>query len=289
MGEHGSGCFAPDREIAALYARLDDLRRQAEQGSVAATPFLTPREAKYARQYLSGRMSAGLAVLWGGYPSAERVRALLLPDYLEGLLAAPDADAEPTSPADSLRSCGFDELAAEVSDATVALAIRGSGFATLSHRDHMGAVLGLGLERDTLGDILPSEDGHGALLFCTSRVACFLVENLRQIGSDTVRVSRPSLASLVIPPRRVRPLQDTVASDRLDCVVAALCGLSRERAQSLIREGLCELDYEVVRACDRPVAPPSVLSLRGFGKFRVLPFAGENRRGRLRLVAEKYL
>lgn len=77
---------APDENIRALYARLDDLCAQAGQGVAAVTPFLTPREAKYARQYLSGRLRAGLALLWGGYPDAERVRAFLLPDYLEGLL-----------------------------------------------------------------------------------------------------------------------------------------------------------------------------------------------------------
>ena len=74
---------APDENIRALYARLDDLCAQAGQGVAAVTPFLTPREAKYARQYLSGRLRAGLALLWGGYPDAERVRAFLLPDYLE--------------------------------------------------------------------------------------------------------------------------------------------------------------------------------------------------------------
>lgn len=288
MGERDVGLYAPDREIAALYARIEDLCRRAEQGSATATPFLTPREAKYAVRQLSARISGGLAIPWGGYPSAERVRILLLPDYVEGLLP-PAEDAERSSPAERLQAAGFDELADEASAATTALSIRGSGFRALSHRDYMGAILGLGLERDTLGDILPSEDGHGALLFCTARVADFLTSELHQIGSDTVRVCRPDPSSLQIPPRRVQPLQDTVASERLDCVVAALCGLSRERAQACIREGLCELDYEVVRECDRLVEPPSVLSLRGHGKFRVLPFAGENRHGRLRLVAERYL
>ena len=83
---------APDENIRALYARLDDLCAQAGQGVAAVTPFLTPREAKYARQYLSGRLRAGLALLWGGYPDAERVRAFLLPDYLEGLLPTVGAD-----------------------------------------------------------------------------------------------------------------------------------------------------------------------------------------------------
>lgn len=280
---------APDEEIAALYARLDDLCGQAEQGLLVATPFLTPREARYARQYLSARLRAGTAALWGGYPEAERVRVMIFPDYVEGLLPEQPTDGGGVSPSLRLREAGLDDLADQAAEMTAALSIYGSGYRILSHRDYMGAVLGLGLERDTLGDILPDEEGKCALLFCTDRVSRFLSENLEKVGSDTVRLCRLNPEEVVIPPRRVRPVQDTVASERLDCVVAALCGLSREPAQALIRQGLCDLEYETVRDCDHLVEPPAVLSVRGHGKFRILPFGGENRRGRLRLLAEKYI
>lgn len=151
----------------------------------------------------------------------------------------------------------------------------------------MGAVLGTGLERDAVGDIL-SADGQSALLFCDRRVAEFLCANMSKVGSDTVRLHIEAPDGIRVPPRATVPVQDTVASGRLDCVVAALCGLPRERAQSAVREGLCELEYECVRDCDRTVEPPAVLSVRGYGKFRVLSFGGENRRGRIRLIAEKF-
>ena len=146
---------APDENIRALYARLDDLCAQAGQGIAAVTPFLTPREAKYARQYLSGRLRAGLALLWGGYPDAERVRAFLLPDYLEGLLPTVGADGGGSlPPADLLRAAGFDDLAEDAAEQTAALSVRGSGFRTLTHRDYMGAVLGTGVVREAVGYIL---------------------------------------------------------------------------------------------------------------------------------------
>lgn len=111
---------------------------------------------------------------------------------------------------------------------------------------------------------------------------------MSKVGSDTVRLHIEAPDGIRVPPRATVPVQDTVASGRLDCVVAALCGLPRERAQSAVREGLCELEYECVRDCDRTVEPPAVLSVRGYGKFRVLSFGGENRRGRIRLIAEKF-
>ena len=223
---------APDENIRALYARLDDLCAQAGQGVAAVTPFLTPREAKYARQYLSGRLRAGLALLWGGYPDAERVRAFLLPDYLEGLLPTVGADGGGSlPPADLLRAAGFDDLAEDAAEQTAALSVRGSGFRTLTHRDYMGAVLGTGLERDAVGDIL-SADGQSALLFCDRRVAEFLCANMSKVGSDTVRLHIEAPDGIRVPPRATVPVQDTVASGRLDCVVAALCGLPRERARA---------------------------------------------------------
>lgn len=277
----------PDEDIRALYARLDDLCAQAGQGSMAVTSFLTPREAKYARRYLSDRLHAGLAVLWGGYADAERVRVFLFPDYTEGLLPADNTSAGNTPPAERLRAAGFDDLAEDAAGMTAALSIHGSGFRTLTHRDYMGSVLGTGLERDAVGDIL-SADGRNALLFCDRRVAEFLCANMERVGSDAVRLRPETPESLCIPPRAVVPVRDTVASGRLDCVVAALCNLPRERAQTAVREGLCELDYECVRDCDRTIEPPAVLSVRGYGKFRILSFGGENRRGRIRLAAEKF-
>lgn len=277
--------FAPDDTVRALYARIDDLCRHADQGMLAVTPFLTPREAKYARRYLAGRLADGGACLWGGYPDAERVRVFLFPDYTNGLL--PNAAGKGMAPVESLRTVGFDELAEDAADQTVALSVCGSGFQKLTHRDYMGAVLGVGLERDAIGDIL-SADGRNAVLFCNRHVANFLIEAMTKVGTDAVRLRLLSTDELVIPPRFMLSIQDTVASERLDCIVAALCGLSRERAQGVVREGLCELDYESVRDCDRILEPPAILSVRGYGKYRVLSFGDRNRRGRLRLYAEKF-
>ena len=276
---------APDESIRALYARLDDLSDAASRGEPAATAFLTPREAKYARSYLAHRLSAGLAVLWGGYAGAERVRAFLLPDWLEGLV---DPQALADDPADALEAAGFPDAAAFVRDCVIALRVKGSGFRTLSHRDYLGSVMGAGLERDALGDVLV-EDDSTAVLLCGRRVADYLLTDLHKVGADTVRVSALADGETPCAVRRVQPLSDTVASQRLDCIVASLCNLSRDKAQTAIRSGLCELDYECTEDCDTEVEPPAVLSVRGCGKFRVLSFDGETRKGRLRLRAEKYI
>ena len=274
-----------DETIRLLLSRLDDLVKKSGRGEAAVSPYLTPREAKYARIHLSSRLGAGTAVLWGGYPEAERVRVVILPDYTEGLV---DPAALASDPVAALSDAGLDDLAETIRGAVCPVLVKGSGFRELSHRDYLGSILGLGLERDAIGDIL-IPDTHSAILLTDSLVGDLLTTQLEKVATDTVRVSRLPEGTALTGTRRLRPITDTVASERLDCVVAALCNLSREKAQMAVKSGLVELDYEAVEACDTTVEAPAVISVRGYGKFAVHAFDGTTRKGRIRLSAGKYM
>ena len=274
-----------DETIRLLLSRLDDLCDKGARGEAAVSPYLTPREAKYARVHLSARLRGGTAVLWGGFDAAERVRVIILPDYTEGLV---DPETLTSDPVGALCSAGLDDLADIVRDAVCSVAVKGSGFRELSHRDYLGSVLGLGLERDAIGDIL-IPDAHNAILLTDARVGDFLTVSLEKVATDTVKVSRLPEGTSLEGTRRLQPISDTVASERLDCVVAALCNLSREKAQTAVKSGLCELDYEVVEDCSATVDAPAVISVRGYGKFAVHAFDGVTKKGRVRLVAGKYI
>ena len=280
-----SGYAMQDETIRHLLSRLDDLCDRGARGEAAVSPYLTPREAKYARIHLSARIRGGTAVLWGGYPQAERVRAVILPDYTEGLTDPETLAADPVA---ALDGAGLEELADIVRESVCPIQVKGSGFRELSHRDYLGSVLGLGLERDAIGDIL-IPDAHSAILLTDSRVGDFLTTQMEKVATDTVKVSRLPEGTSLSGTRRLQPITDTVASERLDCVVAALCNLSREKAQMAVKSGLVELDYEAVEACDTAVDAPAVISVRGYGKFAVHAFDGTTRKGRIRLVAGKYV
>lgn len=272
-------------DIRLLLARLDDLCNRGARGETGISAYLTPREAKYARAHLSSRISAGTAVLWGGYPEAERVRVFILPDYTEGLV---NPEALASDPVAALSDAGLEDLADTLREAVCPMLVKGSGFRELSHRDYLGSVLGLGLERDAIGDIL-IPDTHSAILLTDSRVGDFLTSQMEKVATDTVRVSRLSEGTALAGTRRLQPISDTVASERLDCVVAALCNLSREKAQMAVKAGIVELDYEAVEDCSATVDAPAVISVRGYGKFAVHAFDGTTRKGRVRLVAGKYM
>ena len=258
-------------EFGLLYARLDDLAARSERGEVAISPFFSPREQYFAMNYLVRR--GVRTVAFGGVRGAERQRLYLLPDYLE-------ADGENLS--EVLSEYGF---ATEIS----ALLVKGSGYKTLSHRDFLGSLLGLGLERSVLGDILVNEQ-RDAVLLCDFGIVPFLLSHLERVGNDKVHVATidaDELASHSVTPR-TSEISDTVASARLDCVVAALCRLSREKARACVLSGLVELNFEVEERPDRTVEAPAIRAGRGVGRFRVLSLSDLTKKGRLRLRAEKY-
>ena len=268
-------------ERGALYARLEDLCLRADRGELCDTCFLSPRELYFARSYLSGKGIAYRA--FGGYVEAERQRMYLLPDYLEG--------AGETKETDGASCLGWEQTLSEFgleSDVTV-LRIVGSGYRVLTHRDFLGSLLGLGLERSVLGDLCVDAQGKEALVFCDTAIAPFIEWELTKVANDTVKVHRPASGEWTIPPRRWEEIRDTVASERLDCVVAALCGLSREKARETVCGGLVEVNFEGEERPDRAVAVPALISVRGFGRYRVRSLADRTKKGRLRLVAEKYL
>lgn len=263
-----------------LEARLTDACRKQENGVPSRIPFLTPRERKEAERLLVSWGKQRTAFFFGGYPDAERVCLFLLPDYLLDLLSAPPMESDPAEV--------LSLLGEESESAVCALRIRGSGFRTLSHRDYLGALLALGIERDSFGDIALQSDGE-AVLFCTRPIARFLLEHLERIGADAVRVFPYTVDESFTDGRSYRPIHATVASARLDCVVAALTNLSREDAQTAIRTGLVELDFEVAERVELPLDPPATVSVRGYGRYRVRAFDGETRKGRLRLLADQYV
>ena len=253
-----------------LAARVEDLLGRAQRGEVTHTAFLTPAEQKRLSRTLGGEGKTFLA--FGGYKDAERQRLFLLPPYMQEL-------DEPTLYA-WLQECFAEQL--------VALRVCGSGYRELSHRDYLGAILNLGIERDAVGDLCVT-DTHTAVLFCDSVMADFLCEHLERVANDAVRTERIQLPEGFDGGRSFRPVSDTVASPRADSVVAALANLSRERAQALFREGAVEIDYEAADKPDRPLHEGAVIVIRGKGKFVIRSLSQQTKKGRIRLVADQYI
>ncbi len=242
-----------------LIRRAEDLSRRCEKtASVTHTAFLTPAEQFTLEKW--ARESGSCMLLTGGAEGCERRAAFFLPFYM-------DKD-------------GFD--ASEYISALRAAAHFGSP----GHRDYMGAILGLGIKREWLGDIWT--DGEGAVIFVMQSVERHIAGGLTKVGRYGVKLQKAEFKDLTPPERRVKQVSFSVKSLRFDAVLAGMFGLSRTAAASLISEGAASLNYSECLKNDAAVAAGDVISLRGHGKGTLLSSGGLSRKGRLFVEAEIY-
>lgn len=247
-------------EEKLLGRRLLDLAERCERiGWYTCTDFLSPAEQAFCGSVLT---RTGLKyVLDGGYDGAERACVVFCPDYC-------------------------DDYPTEREDRPVA-AVRVTHSTPLTHRDFLGSVLGLGLERDAVGDILVGE--KSTVILMTSDILPFVLTNLSSVGRVGVRVDQLPLTDIAPPEVRFETVKDTVASLRLDCVVASAFRLSREAAQKAIAVGLVRQNHLEQTSPSASVAQGDVLALRGRGKAQLDEVGGESRKGRIWISIKKFI
>ena len=254
--------------------KIESLIEKAERYECGASRFLTPKEQTIAREAVTKSGTSASAFFYGGYDGSERNRLFVLPEYMS---------------LDAYTKASLDEAELDiVKESVQTLKITGSGYKRLTHRDYLGSLLALGIEREVIGDVAVLDD-FSALVFCDGKIALFILSELKKIGNDTVRVEMTEVSSDFSYEPRSMPVSDTVASARLDCVVASLAGLSREKAQFAVKGGSVTLDYFEADECDEPVCEGSIISVRGVGKFKIVSLSDTTKKGRLRLLAKKYI
>ena len=154
-------------------------------------------------------------------------------------------------------------------------------FANPGHRDLLGAVMGLGIEREMTGDIAMGEyrGAPCAYLFALEEVADYITANLDSAGRAALKVC-VATEDLQLSPPEGESLRLTVQQQRLDAVLAAACRLSRGEAQRLIAAGLVKLNHVPQLRPDARLSEGDLISARGHGRIRITAFQGESRRGR---------
>lgn len=167
------------------------------------------------------------------------------------------------------------------------LSVTGSGFVKLGHRDWLGAALNLGIERSALGDIAVTSD-KSCVIACTARIAPLLSDELVRVARDTVKTELFADSDFTTV-REFEKSDITVSSMRFDCIVKALCRVSREEAQRLVSSGLCTLEWRECTEVSRTVAEGEAVSVRGFGKFMIDKITGSTKKDRIRLSVKKYV
>ena len=262
--------------------KMRDVASRSEYDT-SVTPFLTPAEQCEAFDSLPEYRSK--LFFWGASRGAERRSAFFLPDWLADAHETGGSLVSPERESLFLSLCESGGIVP--SEHVTSLSVTGSGFVKLGHRDWLGAALNLGIERSALGDIAVTSD-KSCVIACTARIAPLLSDELVRVARDTVKTELFADSDFTTV-REFEKSDITVSSMRFDCIVKALCRVSREEAQRLVSSGLCTLEWRECTEVSRTVAEGEAVSVRGFGKFMIDKITGSTKKDRIRLSVKKYV
>ncbi len=249
----------PDDKL--LLAKIwDKIQSGIRRNVPANTAFLTPREQEMSR-FLFGAVP-GLTC-FGGYEDAERQMLIYLPEYLnESSLFEDD------SPLVCLEARFYEKDA-------------------LSHRDFLGALMGAGIARETIGDICVGEDY--CIFFVTAEIAPYVLQNFLSAGHTKLHIQQIPLSDMQLPQPETKEIKDTVASVRLDSVIASGFRIGRSLAVQYIHAGKAAIDGLPCERPDKPIAEGAKISVRGLGKIKLKTIGGQTKKGRISITIDRYV
>ena len=256
-------CAANGEERLLLGRVLDKLEQAQRKNIPACTGFLSPAEQLSAQALVNAAGGGDDCVFTGGFEGAERKLLCFLPDWLDRA----------------------DFLATQVPIRFLRVTHRPEF--ELTHRDYLGSLMGLGLVREKLGDLLVRPEGCD--LAAAESVAEFILQNWVNAGRAPLHVEELAAEDLEIPQQQVKEIRDTVMSLRLDAVAASGFGLSRTRAAELIAAGRVQVNHRDCVKPDKLLAQGDVVTARGLGKFEVAQLGGLSKKGRTGLILHRYL
>lgn len=205
---------------------------------------------------------------YGGYPDAERTVAIFVPKFIEiddiSAYLNENSDENPLS----------------------LIEVTKDKFTEMTHRDYLGSLMALGIKRETLGDIIVTD--KGAYIVSLKSIACYICENLKRTGRGSVNCKVSDFSGLPMGEDNGQEIFCSVASLRLDCIVAAAFSISRSSAVEAINKGVVYVDSVQIMKTDFLLSEKSKIVFRGKGKAVIAEESGKSKKGRLHLIIKRY-
>ena len=244
-----------------LLAKLwDKINAGIRKNIPTNTGFLSLREQELCR-YLFGD-APGLAY-FGGYEDSERNMLIFLPDYLDSsYLTGED------SPIVCIEASFFEKD-------------------TLSHRDFLGALMGAGVSRETVGDI--STQTGLCHFFVTAEIAPYILRNFTSAGRTALHLQQIPLDAVTIAEPETKEIRDTVNSLRLDSIISSGFRIGRSLACDHIHAGRAAINGLPCEKPDKPIPEGAKISVRGLGKIKLRTINGETKKGRISVTLDRYV
>ena len=243
-----------------LIAKAEDTIKLSEKYcSLRHTDFLTPSEATVVKEkHLYGYES--VQKFFGGYEDAERVMFISYPDFFE------------ESPVDEI---------------IAVIEITGRDIASLNHRDYLGSLMGLGIKREKIGDILVSDDK--TLVFASVDIAKYIKDNLTKIGSCGIKIEVKTVGETLVPKKKTEPVSGTVQSVRLDSVLSVALKTSRSKTAQFIQGEKVQVNWKTISDVSYQMKEGEIFSVRSYGRFMLASVNGTTKKGRISITVEKYI
>lgn len=252
--------FAKDSETKQFFASaLDKIQQANTRNQMTSTGFFTPEEAADFPLLLAQLKIKDPYHFTGGYPSASRSICVFPPPWEQD----------------------FQEEQAPLS--VIEATIKGE----VGHRDVLGSLMSLGLTRRKFGDILL--DSTQCQVLVLEETAPILLSQWSSVGRYPLSLKESPLTQLKVPEQSLKDIVSTVATLRLDSVLATGFSLSRSKASSFISSGAVTINHKECKKPDKQINQGDILVCRGYGKCLVTEIKGESKKGRIILHLQKYI
>lgn len=242
-----------NEQIMNMRRVLDKIQIVLNSHRIQSTDFLDPYERKLAKSILNRFPEIDYYEI-GGLDEGERKVILIHPDYYQ----LDEGDI----PIDSLMIYDY--------------------VGEFSHRDFLGSILNLGINREKIGDILIHE--NYAQVVVKEEICNFIMFSLERVGKEKVKVKQIPLKALKQGNIEYKDIYITVPSLRLDALMSGGLNLSRDDSQKLIKSNKVKVNWEPIDKVAKEISEGDVISTRGYGRFVVNSIEGISRKGRIRII-----
>lgn len=233
---------------------VDWVRKVEEQYAPFLTTFLDPRQ-QYILKAIAGQYSEISLHFYGGYEDAERKRVFISPSYFQ-----PNKKE-------------FEIALVDIRYPTK--------FAELSHGQILGSILGSGIKRETLGDII--SDGENWQFFVDETFFPYILTQIEKVGRTKVSLEQRSLDERIQTQEKWEIKTEIVSSMRLDVVLSGVYNLSRGKAKELISSKRVKVNWTQTERADSELDMQDIVSIRGFGRMQIREIQGRTKKDKLLL------
>lgn len=251
-----------------LISHTVDMKEKAADNSIVThTKFLSADEISIVMQTNRHLSSFVDTFFYGGYSESERCLCVFVPKFYKCSDIHAFLSQQDINPISLIR-------------------VTKDKFCALSHRDYLGSIMGLGIKREMIGDIVTDE--NGCLIFVLNSISNFLCENLQRVGRGSVSCEIVSLDEFKLSDDDVVECFYSVASLRLDNFLCAVFNISRSLASESIQKGIIFVNSVKATKNDYIIKVKDKVVFRSKGKAVLEQIKGESKKGRIHIIVKRY-